>query len=240
MEKIIILYSFLFVMLYSFESKAQNSKILNQYTYKKGDYNGIGKWYMGREIAHVMGYQGIDWLQRSEREKQENVSKLIENLKIKSSDIIADIGAGSGYHVLKMAPLAKNGVIYAVDIQNEMLEEINSKVESKKIKNVKTILGSEKNIYLPNNSVDKILMVDVYHEFNYPKEMIESVKNALKPNGEFFLIEYRGEDPRVPIKKIHKMTEKQAVKEMLAADLILKENKSNLPWQHCMIFIKKD
>ena len=82
-------------------------------------------------------------------------------------------------------------------------------------------------------------MVDVYHEFNYPKEMIESVKNALKPNGEFFLIEYRGEDPRVPIKKIHKMSEKQAVKEMLAADLILKENKSNLPWQHCMIFIKK-
>ena len=139
-----------------------------------------------------------------------------------------------------MAPLAKNGVIYAVDIQNEMLEEINSKVESKKIKNVKTILGSEKNIYLPKNSVDKILMVDVYHEFNYPKEMIESVKNALKPNGEFFLIEYRGEDPRVPIKKIHKMTETQAVKEMLAADLILKENKSNLPWQHCMIFIKKD
>ena len=195
---------------------------------------------MGREIANVMGFQGIGWLERSDREKEEKASILIQNMEIKPNDIIADIGAGSGYHVLKMAPLAKNGVIYAVDIQNEMLEEINSKVESKKIKNVKTILGSEKNIYLPKNSVDKILMVDVYHEFNYPKEMIESVKNALKPNGEFFLIEYRGEDPRVPIKKIHKMTEKQAVKEMLAADLILKENKSNLPWQHCMIFIKKD
>merc|ERR1711991_745877 len=109
MKKIMIFYSFLFVILYSLESKAQNSNILNQYTFKKGDYNGIGKWYMGREIAHVMGYQGIDWLERSEREKEENVSKLIENLKIKSSDIIADIGAGSGYHVFKMAPLAENG-----------------------------------------------------------------------------------------------------------------------------------
>ena len=121
MKKIIPFYSFLFVILYTYDSKAQNSNIINQYTFKKGDYNGIGKWYMGREIAHVMGYQGIDWLQRSEREKEENVSKLIENLKIKSSDIIADIGAGSGYHVFKMAPLAKDGFIYAVDIQVEML-----------------------------------------------------------------------------------------------------------------------
>ena len=91
-------------------------------------------------------------------------------MEIKPNDIIADIGAGSGYHVFKMAPLAKYGVIYAVDIQNEMLEEINSKVESKKIKNVKTILGSEKNTHLPKNSVDKILMVDVYHEFNYQRK----------------------------------------------------------------------
>ena len=238
MEKIIIFYSFLFVMLYSFESKAQNSKILNQYTYKKGDYNGIGKWYMGREIAHVMGYQGIDWLQRSEREKQENVSKLIENLKIKSSDIIADIGAGSGYHVFKMAPLAKNGFIYAVDIQVEMLMEIDKIKKSTKIRNVKTVLGTEKSIELPKNSIDKILMVDVYHEFNFPVEMIASIKKAMKPNGELFLIEYRGEDSFVPIKKIHKMTQKQAVKEFEAAGLTLKENKKNLPWQHCMIFVK--
>ena len=235
MKKIIFL-----ILIVPATSFCQITNYNKEYTFKRGDINGIGKWYMGREIAHIMGFQGIGWLERSDREKEEKASILIQNMGIKPNDIIADIGAGSGYHVLKMAPLAKNGVIYAVDIQNEMLEEINSKVESKKIKNVKTILGSEKNIYLPNNSVDKILMVDVYHEFNYPKEMIESVKNALKPNGEFFLIEYRGEDPRVPIKKIHKMTEKQAVKEMLAADLILKENKSNLPWQHCMIFIKKD
>jgi ubiquinone/menaquinone biosynthesis C-methylase UbiE len=137
-----------------------------------------------------------------------------------------------------MAPLAKNGVVYAVDIQSEMLEVIKSKIELSKIKNITTILGSEKSIQLPKNSIDKILMVDVYHEFNFPKEMIRTIKNALKPNGELFLIEYRGEDPRVPIKKIHKMSEKQAVKEMEAAGFTLRENISNLPWQHCMIFIK--
>ena len=239
MKKIIPFYSFLFVILYTYDSKAQNSNILNQYTFKKGDYNGIGKWYMGREIAHVMGYQGIDWLQRSEREKEENVSKLIENLKIKSSDIIADIGAGSGYHVFKMAPLAKNGFVYAVDIQVEMLMVIDKMKNSTKFRNVKTVLGTEKSIELPKNSIDKVLMVDVYHEFAFPVEMITSIKKAMKPDGELFLIEYRGEDSFVPIKKIHKMTQKQAVKEFEAAGLILKENIKNLPWQHCMIFVKK-
>ena len=237
--KKIIFYSFLFVTSFSLESKAQNSNIQNQYTFKKGDYNGIGKWYMGREIAHVMGYQGIDWLKRPEREKEENVSKLIENLKIKSSDIIADIGAGSGYHVFKMAPLVENGFVYAVDIQIEMLMEIDKTKKSTKVKNVKTVLGTEKSIELPKNSIDKVLMVDVYHEFNFPVEMIASIKKAMKPNGELFLIEYRGEDSFIPIKKIHKMTQKQAVKEFEAAGLFLKENIKNLPWQHCMIFVKK-
>ena len=218
------------------------SQILNyndKYSFKKGDINGIGKWYMGREIAHVMGFQGIGWLERSDREKEENVSNLIQNMKIESNDKIADIGAGSGYHVFRMAPLAKNGVIYAVDIQSKMLEVIKSNIDLNKIKNIKTILGNEKSIQLPKNSVDKILMVDVYHEFNFPIEMIRSIKNALKPNGELFLIEYREEDPKVPIKKIHKMSEKQAEKEMEAAGFKLRENMSNLPWQHCMIFIKK-
>ncbi len=211
----------------------------NKYIYKKGDINGIGKWYMGREIARVMGFQGIGWLERSSREKEENVSTLIQNMKIESNDIIADIGAGSGYHSFRMAPLAKNGVVYAVDIQSEMLAAINRRIELNKIKNIKTILGNEKSIQWPNNSVDKILMVDVYHEFNFPREMIRSIKNTLKPNGKLFLIEYRDEDPRVPIKKIHKMSEKQAEKEMDAAGFKLIDNISNLPWQHCMIFIKK-
>ena len=194
---------------------------------------------MGREIAYVMGFQGIGWLERSDREKEENVSNLIQNMRIKSNDTIADIGAGSGYHVFRMSPLTKKGLVYAVDIQSEMLMEIEKTKEFNKITNVETIIGSEKSIHLPKNSVDKILMVDVYHEFNFPVEMITSIKKALKPNGHLFLIEYRGEDLKVPIKKIHKMTEKQAVKELEAAGFKLKENIDNLPWQHCMIFIKK-
>jgi len=220
------------------ESIAQADSFDTKYTYKRGDFNGIGKWYMGREIAYVMGFQGINWLERSEREIEEDVSTLIKNMKIKTNDTIADIGAGSGYHVFKMAPLAKNGLVYAVDIQSEMLEAIELKKRSKRVSNVETILGSEKSINLPMNSIDKILLVDVYHEFSYPAEMVESIKNALKSNGQLFLIEYRGEDLSVPIKKIHKMTEKQSIKEMEAAGFRLKENIDNLPWQHCMIFEK--
>jgi ubiquinone/menaquinone biosynthesis C-methylase UbiE len=164
---------------------------------------------------------------------------LIQNMRIKSNDTIADIGAGSGYHVFRMAPLANKGLVYAVDIQVEMLMAIEKTKKSSKIRNIETILGSEKSVHLPKNSVDKILMVDVYHEFNFPVEMIASMKNALKPNGQLFLIEYRSEDSRVPIKKIHKMTEKQAVKEMQAAGFKLKGNIDNLPWQHCMVFVKK-
>ena len=210
-----------------------------EYTFKRGDFNGIGKWYMGREISYVMGFEGISWLERFDREKEENISTLIKNMRIKSNDTIADIGAGSGYHVFRIAPLAKKGLIYAVDIQSEMLVEIEKTKELGKIINIQTILGSEKSVHLPKNSVDKILMVDVYHEFNFPVEMIASMKNALKPNGQLFLIEYRGEDSKVPIKKIHKMTEKQAVKEMEAAGFKLKKNIDNLPWQHCMVFIKR-
>ena len=230
----------LFLLIVPVVSFGQNPNSDKKYTFKRGDVNGIGKWYMGREIAYVMGFQGIGWLERSDREKEENVSNLIQNMRIESNDTIADIGAGSGYHVFRMASLAKKGLVYAVDIQNEMLKAIQSKIESYKIKNVETIHGGEKSIHLPNNSVDKILMVDVYHEFNFPKEMIMSIKNALKPNGELFLVEYRGEDPMVPIKKIHKMTEKQAVKEMEAAGFTLQENIGNLPWQHCMVFIKNN
>lgn len=231
---------FLFAtFLQSNECIAQNSIVEKKYIFKEGDFNGIGKWYMGREIAYVMGYQGIGWLERSEREKEENVSKLIKNMRIKSNDVIADIGAGSGYHTFRMASLAPNGLVYAVDIQTEMLMAIENKKTFSEISNVETILGTEKSVQLPKNSVDKILLVDVYHEFSFPLEMIFSMKNALKSNGELFLIEYRAEDPLVPIKRIHKMSQKQAVKEMEAAGFKLRKNIENLPWQHCMVFVKK-
>ena len=239
MKKLTIVLFLFATFLQSNECIAQNSIVEKKYIFKEGDFNGIGKWYMGREIAYVMGYQGIGWLERSEREKEENVSKLIKNMRIKSNDVIADIGAGSGYHAFRMASLAPNGLVYAVDIQTEMLMAIENKKTFSEISNVETILGTEKSVQLPKNSVDKILMVDVYHEFSFPLEMIFSMKNALKSNGELFLIEYRAEDPLVPIKRIHKMSQKQAVKEMEAAGFKLRKNIENLPWQHCMVFVKK-
>ena len=239
MKKINIFLFLLTALTMSNECLGQKPITDKKYTFKRGDFNGIGKWYMGREIAYVMGFEGIGWLERFDREKEENVSTLIKNMRIKSNDTIADIGAGSGYHVFRIASLANKGLIYAVDIQSEMLMAIEKTKESREIINIETILGNEKSVHLPNNSVDKILMVDVYHEFNFPVEMIASMKNALKSNGQLFLIEYRKEDSKVPIKKIHKMTEKQAVKEMEAAGFKLKENIDNLPWQHCMVFIKR-
>ena len=238
MKKLSVILLLLNILLFSNKSRAQNNTDDQKYIYKTGDYNGIGKWYMDREIAYVMGYEGIGWLERSQREKEENVSKLIQNMGIKSNDTIADIGAGSGYHVFRIAPIANKGMVYAVDIQTEMLMAIENIKETSKIKNIKTILSSEQSVYLAENSVDKILMVDVYHEFSFPIEMITSIKSALKPKGELFLVEYRAEDPNVPIKRIHKMSEKQAVKEMEAAGFKLKRNINNLPWQHCMVFIK--
>ncbi|MEM1002614.1 MAG: methyltransferase domain-containing protein [Bacteroidota bacterium] len=211
---------------------------IERYTFKDGDYNGIGKWYMGREIAYVMGYQGISWLERPEREKEERTSLLIKNMNLKPTDIVADIGAGSGYHVFQIAPIVNKGKVFAVDIQFEMLTAIKQKQKSRGINNVITIKGTETSAKLPSNSIDKVLMVDVYHEFSFPYEVIMSIKDALKPNGKIYLIEYRMEDPRVPIKLLHKMSGSQAVKEMEAAGFALESNIDNLPWQHCMIFVK--
>lgn len=227
------------VALTSYQCKGQTKTSDEHYTYKSGSLAGIGKWYKGREIAHVMGFQGISWLERPEREKEENTSKLIRNLGIKLSDTIADIGAGSGYHVFKMALLAKQGVVYAVDIQEEMLEAIRTQKIETGLENVELIKGTEKSVNLQENSVDKILMVDVYHEFSYPVEMLASMHKALQKTGRIYLIEYRGEDNSIPIKKLHKMTEEQAVKEFEANGFTLKENITNLPWQHCMVFVKK-
>lgn len=210
-----------------------------KYTFKKEDPNGIGKWYLGREIAQVMGYQGMGWLERPERDTEENTADLLGNMGIQAGDTVADIGAGSGYHVFKIAPKLGEGLIYAVDIQDEMLAALASKMQKGKQKNIAAIKGSEKSVNLAENSVDKVLMVDVYHEFEYPFEMIASIKKALKADGKIFLIEYRGEDAKVPIKKLHKMTEEQAVKEMRAAGMKLERNIGNLPSQHCMVFIKE-
>jgi len=239
MQKVIPFFLILAITL-SFQScQGQKTKATDNYTYKKGDPNGIGKWYLGREIAHVMGFQGMRWLERPEREKEENTTLLLKNMAITPNDTIADIGAGSGYHVFKMAKIASHGHIYAVDIQDKMLEAIENKQELTGTHNISTVKGAEQSINLSENSVNKVLIVDVYHELSYPIEVITSIKKAMKTDGKLYLIEYRGEDDSVPIKKLHKMTESQAVKELKAAGFKLEKNLANLPWQHCMVFVKE-
>lgn len=232
-----IIYTCIFLIVSACGSIAQETETQQSpYTLRRGDPSGIGKWHMGREIAHVMGYQGISWLERPEREKEEQASLLLKNMEIQPGDHIADIGAGSGYHVFKMAELAQIGQVYAVDIQDEMLNAMRQKAKSANVTNVQFVKGSEKNVNLPANSVDKLLMVDVYHEFSFPIEMLSSIKKALKPDGKIYLIEYRAEDRTVPIKRLHKMSEAQAKKEFEASGFELQENIGNLPWQHCLVF----
>jgi ubiquinone/menaquinone biosynthesis C-methylase UbiE len=202
------------------------------------DPNGIGKFYMGREIAHVMGHQGADWLEREDREQTELPNEVVKQMKLKPTDVVADIGAGTGYFTFRIAPLVKQGKVLAVDIQPEMLSIIESRKKQFNADNVVTIQGTEMDTKLPVNSVDVVLFVDAYHEFSYPREMMESIVKGLKPGGRVVQIEYRGEDPDVPIKRVHKMTAAQAKKEMAAVGLVWKETKDFLPQQHFIVFEK--
>ena len=210
-----------------------------RYTTKAGDPNGIKKWYMGRQIAQVMSHYGIDWLERQEREMEENTSQLLKNLAVKPGMIIADIGAGSGYHSTLLSKMVGNGKVYAVDVEPEMIAYLNDRITLEGIKNIVPVLSTEQSVSLPANAIDMMLLVDVYHEFSYPYEMALSMLHALKPGGKLVLVEFRSEDPMVPIKTIHKMSEAQAVKELKAAGFNFEKNISNLPWQHCLVFSKK-
>ncbi len=209
-----------------------------RYTIKKGDPNGINKWYMGRQIAYVMSHWGIDWLERPERQFEENSTLLLKNLNLKSGMQIADIGAGSGYYSSLISKRIGNGKVYAVDVEPQMILFLNERIKEEKLSNVTTVLGSETSVALPSSSMDLMLLVDVYHEFSFPYEMGLSMYNALKPNGRLVLVEFRSEDESVPIKTIHKMSEAQSVKELKAVGFRLEKNISNLPWQHCMVFVK--
>jgi uncharacterized protein (TIGR03067 family) len=205
------------------------------------DPNGIGKFYMGREIAQVMGHQAAGWLERPEREKEEQPTRMVEALKLRPGDVVADIGAGSGYLTFRMTDrIGPKGKVLAVDIQPEMLDLIRQGMKDRKITNVEPILGTETDPKLPANSVDLILMVDVYHEFSYPWEMTEAMVKGLKPGGRLIFVEFRKEDPEVPIKLVHKMTEQQVRKEMEPHPVHWVETIDVLPWQHIIIFKKNN
>lgn len=205
------------------------------------DPNGIGRFYKGREIAHVMGYQGAGWLERTEREKEEEPAKLLAALDLKRGMVVADLGAGSGYHAFRIAPVVGNaGKVLAVDIQPQMLKLIADKAKAAGVTNVEPVQAAEQNPNLPTNGVDLILMVDVYHELSHPFEVTEKLVAALKPGGRLVFVEFRLEDSKVPIKLVHKMSERQVLAEM--GEFPRMEHTKTvgtLPWQHVIVFTKK-
>ena len=226
------------ILLFVFLSLSLFSLGQDRYNIKTGDPNGINKWYMGRQIAQVMSHYGIDWLEREEREMEENTSLLLKNLAVKPGMVIADIGAGSGYHSALLSKMVGSGKVFAVDVEPEMIAYLNERINQEKLSRIVPVLSTEQKLYLPENTIDMMLLVDVYHEFSYPYEMALSMLAALKPGGKLVLVEFRSEDPTVPIKTIHKMSEVQAIKEFKAAGFIFDKNIDNLPWQHCMVFTK--
>ena len=204
------------------------------YMFKKPSRDGIGKFYKGREISKVMGHFGAAWLERESRTIEENPKLAVKLLNLKKNMIVADFGAGTGYFTSHLAEQCS--LVFAVDIQPEMIELNKKNMKSKNLKNVQYILNTPKKTKLPINSVDLILLVDVYHELEFPFEVLNDMKKALKPNGLIVLLEFRAEDPRVPIKPLHKMSVSQISKEMNFIGLELFRNIQKLPRQHMLFF----
>ena len=231
-----------FSLAVNFSCQAQNKpKVADSpYTSKTPDYDGIGKVYMGREISFVMGFEGREWLERQSREQEESISLALENLPISSNSVVADIGAGSGYYTFRIAPKVTEGKVYAVEIQDEAIKYLQDRTKELDFSNVIPIMGGEQTPNLPANSIDLVIMVDVYHELEYPQEMLTAIKESLKPDGKILLIEYRGEDPEVAIKPLHKMTVRQVEKELKANGFKLLENGQFMNIQHFLVFGKAD
>jgi ubiquinone/menaquinone biosynthesis C-methylase UbiE len=200
--------------------------------------DGIGKVYLGREIAHTMGHEGAAWLDRPSRLWQEQPQTVLDRLELQPTDMVADIGAGTGYFATRMAALVPQGRVLAVDIQPEMLALMQARLDEQQIKNVEPVLGQRDRPNLPANSVDLALMVDAYHEFAYPYEMMQAIVTALKPGGRVVLAEYRAENPLVMIKRLHKMSEAQVKREMAAVGLSWLKTEDTLPQQHLLFFQK--
>lgn len=200
--------------------------------------DGIGKYYMNREISQVMGHQAKMWLERDSRLREEKPDLTVEQLELNTDDVVADIGAGTGYFSFRLAQQVPQGQVYAVDIQPEMLNAIALRQQAQNVNNIETILGTEADPHLPAASIDLALMVDAYHEFAYPREMMTGIVEALKPGGKVVLLEYRKENPMIMIKPLHKMTQKQVKKELKAVGLKWQTTKEFLPEQHFLVFGK--
>ena len=209
------------------------------YTQRAPSRDGIGKIYYGREIAHFMSHEGAAWLDRPERDAEEKPELMIKGLGLRAGQIVADIGCGTGYFTWRLArEVGERGVVYGVEIQSEMLQLLDTKMRERGALNVVGVLGTPQMPNLPE-AVDVVLMVDVYHELSHPAEMMEAICARLKTGGRLVFVEYRGEDPSVPIKPLHKMTEAQIKKEMADLPLEYVETVHTLPTQHMVVFRRK-
>ncbi|MEM7469228.1 MAG: class I SAM-dependent methyltransferase [Pseudomonadota bacterium] len=217
---------------------ASSSGAESPYSEGKRSVDGIGKYYFGREISTVMGHRGARWLERSTRQQEERTDLLIDALPLNPDMVVADIGAGSGYFSIPIAKRLPAGKVLAIDIQAEMLTIIKHKCAALGINNIELVRSSAADPKLPQDRVDLALLVDAYHEFEFPKEMTLGIFRGLKSGGRVVLVEYRAEDPSVPILRLHKMSEAQAKKEWLAAGFEFEKNLSVLPQQHIFIFRK--
>lgn len=218
----------------------KNTDASGLYKKSRASVDGIGKIYMGREIAQVMGWQGAAWLEREEREREERTDLLLPELALLPGMTVADVGAGTGYFSRRMAKLVGDaGTVYAVDVQPEMVSMLKKLASEKNLGNIKPILCTVDDVKLPALSVDLAIMVDVYHELEFPHEVMTSIVKSLKPGGRLVFVEYRAEDASVPIKSVHKMSEEQIKREAAAHALTWERTANKLPWQHVVIFKKQ-
>jgi ubiquinone/menaquinone biosynthesis C-methylase UbiE len=227
--------AFLFIAFFAATHAQQQD---NTYTYKKGEPGGTGKFYMGREIANIMNFSGSQWLERNSREVEENSNLAIAKLPLDKNSVVADIGAGTGYYTFKIYERVPQGKVYAEEIQDDAVNYLKNKAGQLNAMNVIVVKGGEKSPELPENSIDLAMMVDVYHELNYPHEMLQVIRRSLKAKGKLLLLEYRAEDPKVDIKPLHKMSVKQVNKELTANGFHLVQDGEFLPIQHFLLYEK--
>lgn len=208
------------------------------YTYRAASNDGTGKYYMGREIARVIGPGGAGWLERAGREEEEHSNEAVNRMQLRPDHVVADIGAGTGYYSLKLALRVPRGKVFAVELQEELRDHIRRKIKEASTNNIEVIPGDTLSVNLPASSIDFAFMVDVYHELAWPREITRSIRNCLKPDGKLILMEYKGEDPSIRIRPLHKMTVTQIIKEMNASGFILERRVDALPIQHFLVFRK--
>lgn len=235
-----VLRTFLMALLLTLSTPGAPAEDGPRYATVRASPDGIGKVYMGREIAQVMSFHGAPWLERPERMQEERPDLVLAAFDLEPGMIVADIGAGGGYYSWRIAErVGSRGSVYAVDIQPEMIEILEQQISSRRVANVKAILGTVTDPRLPAGSLDLAVMVDVYHELEFPYEMLVSVVRALKPGGRLAFVEYRGGDTKVPIKALHTMTEAQVRKEARVHPLARVKTVSDLPWQQVIVFRKQ-